>query len=71
MWEEGRNRRVIFCCSEKGRIYKIRFQFLPPEIYQEEFSVTPHKILLYMESTFFKKMTKDIDDKRKALSKAK
>ncbi len=56
-------------CREKGRIYKIRFQFLPYEIYKDEFCVTPNEILTFMEESFFKKMTRDIDDKKKAMTK--
>lgn len=38
--------------SEKSRVYKITFHFLPPERYQQDKLLTPNKILHYMEQKY-------------------
>lgn len=40
--------------------YCVRFNFLPREAYQNEFSVTPKSILRHMRENFFKFMFKAI-----------
>ena len=40
-------------CSEKCRLYKIHFRFLPYEMYMNELSVNPVKVLNFMEKKFF------------------
>ncbi|XP_051716856.1 LOW QUALITY PROTEIN: DNA-directed RNA polymerase I subunit RPA1 [Ctenopharyngodon idella] len=40
--------------SEKSRVYKITFHFLPPERYQQDKLLTPSKILHFMEQKFFR-----------------
>ncbi|XP_053735910.1 DNA-directed RNA polymerase I subunit RPA1 [Synchiropus splendidus] len=38
----------------KQRIFKVTFHFLPPERYNEDKMLTPHAILHYMETRFFR-----------------
>ena len=60
----------VYFDREKGRLYKIRFRFLPYEMYREEYCVTPSKILQYMETRFFKdRLMKGIEAKMRAMSK--
>ncbi|KAK6632552.1 hypothetical protein RUM43_013320 [Polyplax serrata] len=40
--------------------YKVRFHFLPHDCYAEEFSVTPKKILAYIEKPFLISLCKEI-----------
>ncbi|KAK9962875.1 hypothetical protein ABG768_006114 [Culter alburnus] len=46
--------------SEKSRVYKITFHFLPPERYQQDKLLTPNKILHYMEQKFFRMLLETI-----------
>uniref|UniRef100_W8CAD6 DNA-directed RNA polymerase n=1 Tax=Ceratitis capitata TaxID=7213 RepID=W8CAD6_CERCA len=39
---------------ERAYQYKLRFQFLPREAYQDDFCVRPKKVLKYMSQVFFK-----------------
>ncbi|XP_055901789.1 DNA-directed RNA polymerase I subunit RPA1 [Eupeodes corollae] len=49
---------VLF--PERAYRYKITFQFLPREAYQDDFIVKPKKILKYMTETFFKQFFRSI-----------
>ncbi|XP_038157379.1 DNA-directed RNA polymerase I subunit RPA1 [Cyprinodon tularosa] len=39
---------------QKLRSFKVKFHFLPPERYRDDKLLTPHQILRYMESRFFR-----------------
>ncbi|XP_064604874.1 DNA-directed RNA polymerase I subunit RPA1-like [Liolophura sinensis] len=48
----------IFVKSKRnsGRLYTIKFQFLPKAAYDERFAITPRKILSYMEHFYIKRL---------------
>jgi len=40
--------------------YEMRFQFLPREVYKEDYGVRPKQIIKYMHQTFIKQLIRSI-----------
>ncbi|KAH8327289.1 hypothetical protein KR074_009351 [Drosophila pseudoananassae] len=45
---------------ERAYEYEMRFQFLPREVYKEDFGVRPKQIIKYMHQTFIKQLIRSI-----------
>uniref|UniRef100_A0A673NKL2 DNA-directed RNA polymerase n=1 Tax=Sinocyclocheilus rhinocerous TaxID=307959 RepID=A0A673NKL2_9TELE len=46
--------------SQKSRVFKLTFHFLPPERYQQDKLLTPNEILQFMEQKFFRMLLEAI-----------
>lgn len=55
--------------SQRRRVFRIKFKFLPRSCYKERFIVTPEHILQFMEKTYFRKLVQLIRAKINAQSK--
>ncbi|EDW32058.1 GL11448 [Drosophila persimilis] len=45
---------------ERAYEYELRFQFLPREVYKEDYGVRPKRIIKYMHQTYFKQLIRAI-----------
>lgn len=45
---------------ERAYIYDLYFKFLPREVYKDDYSVRPKRIIKYMHQTYFKQLIRAI-----------